>query len=379
MANPVTDQLDVWKNDSTGNDTNLPAVGAAMGTGQVAELAGELRLLKSEIKGAVETLSWERWKGERNLADTANVAFTFSTATVFTINDDFVGATRAVAIVGRRVRATLAASTLYGVITIASFSTPTTTVTVLWDSGAMDAGLTEIAFGAEPRAVSIAGVANRIVGWAGTNIIGSSSANLTFDGTNLTVGGSILGLTGGVNGDELNLNASDGVRLWSADDLYFRINVADTAPSRAFIYEGSGGAVLMKLFDDFATRGINLELYGNLIFLDNSLDIGRFDFTGTNLRPRDVFVQRNLNMENTRQIRAWDSSGMETSSDFVPIMQVTGTPFQSVDDHVLIARVQGAGTGLIQWGVPLVALGGGASAVFGTIGGSGPATAAENT
>ena len=37
------------------------------------------------------------------------------------------------------------------------------------------------------------------------------------------------------------------------------------------------------------------------------------------------------------------------------------------------------GTGDIQWSKALVALGGGATPTFGTIGGSGPATAAQNT
>jgi hypothetical protein len=67
----------------------------------------------------------------------------------------------------------------------------------------------------------------------------------------------------------------------------------------------------------------------------------------------------------------------------------TNVPTLSVDGSANIGLTiasKGTGTlkldpatGDIQWGKALVALGGGAAATLGTIGGSGPATAAQNT
>lgn len=159
MANPVTDNLANWQNDADSLDTNQPNNATAMGDGQAGDLDGEFRRVKSEIRAESLIKSWERWKGlKNNVSPAGNIAFTFSSGTVFTINDNFLTATRMVAVVGRRVRALLSGSTIYGTITVATFSNPTTTVTVLWDSGAMDGTLSEIQFGAELR--SIGGVQN---------------------------------------------------------------------------------------------------------------------------------------------------------------------------------------------------------------------------
>ena len=51
MANPVVDDLQGWKDDADAADTNLPISATQMGTGQAGELAGELRRIKSEMKG----------------------------------------------------------------------------------------------------------------------------------------------------------------------------------------------------------------------------------------------------------------------------------------------------------------------------------------
>jgi hypothetical protein len=126
-----------------------------MGISQPGSLDGELRLLKSEMRKVSIALSWERWIGLKNLAASANIAFTFSSGTEFTVNDNFVGASRLVAVLGRRVRALLLGSTVYGTITAASFSSPNTTITVSWDSGSMDGSLSEVQFGPEGRAVGM--------------------------------------------------------------------------------------------------------------------------------------------------------------------------------------------------------------------------------
>ena len=158
MANPVTDKLKDWLNDADAADTNIPIASTPMGTGQSGELAGEIRRLKSEIRSLSIIMSWERWLGLKNLAAIGNIAFTYSSGTVFTVNDDFLNTNRNVAVVGRRVKGMLAGSTIYGTISVSSFSAPTTTVTVVWDTGSMDATLTEVQFGPEIR--SVGGIAN---------------------------------------------------------------------------------------------------------------------------------------------------------------------------------------------------------------------------
>ena len=55
-------------------------------------------------------------------------------------------------------------------------------------------------------------------------------------------------------------------------------------------------------------------------------------------------------------------------NNFVIRMNVTGTPVEAISIDV---------AGLIQYGLPVVALGGGAAPTFGTIGGTGPGTAAQ--
>lgn len=58
-------------------------------------------------------------------------------------------------VVGRRVRASVTAGTIYGTIGISAF-TSLTTVTVTWDSGSLDSGLSEVDVGAlNPAAISI--------------------------------------------------------------------------------------------------------------------------------------------------------------------------------------------------------------------------------
>ena len=61
-------------------------------------------------------------------------------------NFSVAGDKRATFQVGRRVRATVLAGTLYGRITVSVFTT-LTTVTVVWDAGVLDSGLSAIAVG----------------------------------------------------------------------------------------------------------------------------------------------------------------------------------------------------------------------------------------
>lgn len=63
-----------------------------------------------------------------------------------TTNFSVTGDKRTTYQVGRRVRATVTAGTLYGTISVSAFVT-VTTVTVVWDSGVLDAGLSAVAVG----------------------------------------------------------------------------------------------------------------------------------------------------------------------------------------------------------------------------------------
>lgn len=153
MANPVNESLTSWQPDAATSDSNHPTSNDNAGVGQAHEAMGTVRLLKSEMRAESIIKSWERWLGLKNIAGTGNVAFTYVSGTVFTVNDDFLNANRNVAVVGRRVRAFVSGAVREGTISASSFSSPSTTITVAWDSGVIDATLTEVQFGLAPTAM----------------------------------------------------------------------------------------------------------------------------------------------------------------------------------------------------------------------------------
>lgn len=188
MANPVAEDLESWQPDHESNDTNLPVAASPAGTGDSQDLGGNLRLLKSVIRALAAHMSWERWLGIKNLAGTGNIAFTFVTASSFTVNDNFTSSgARNVAIVGRRVRCTVGASVFYGEIASASWSSPNTTITVTLDSGALTGSLTEVEFGPEVNGIPGPIPQSRISGLAASLALllaktgGTMTGNLTFD------------------------------------------------------------------------------------------------------------------------------------------------------------------------------------------------------
>ena len=71
-----------------------------------------------------------------------NLNLTYSSATVFTVPGDET----ATFLVGRRVKATVSAGTVYGVIKTSAYTT-LTTVTLVMDSGSLDSGLSDISVG----------------------------------------------------------------------------------------------------------------------------------------------------------------------------------------------------------------------------------------
>ena len=72
-----------------------------------------------------------------------SLTLTYSSATVFTVASDVTTTFTA----GRRVKATVAAGTVYGVVKSSSYGASTTTVTLVLDSGALDSGLSGISIG----------------------------------------------------------------------------------------------------------------------------------------------------------------------------------------------------------------------------------------
>lgn len=72
----------------------------------------------------------------------SNLVSTFVSATQFTVT----GNQTSVFPVGRRVQASVSAGTVYGTVKVVAFSS-VTTVTVFWDSGALDSGLSNVSYG----------------------------------------------------------------------------------------------------------------------------------------------------------------------------------------------------------------------------------------
>lgn len=68
---------------------------------------------------------------------------TFTTATTFTLTGD----QRTAFHVGRRVKTTNTSGTIYSLISVSAYSDPTTTITVVNDSGVLDSGLSDVSYG----------------------------------------------------------------------------------------------------------------------------------------------------------------------------------------------------------------------------------------
>jgi hypothetical protein len=136
--------------DGTGGVSNAnPVVLDAAGRAEVW-LEGKYKIRLRNSSGAVQ------WTMD-NIAGVGFVApaaipdewteFSDSSPTfVDETNFSVAGDKRTTFQVGRRVRAIVAAGTLYGRITVSAF-TSVTTVTVVWDSGVLDTGLSAVAVG----------------------------------------------------------------------------------------------------------------------------------------------------------------------------------------------------------------------------------------
>lgn len=101
---------------------------------------------------------------------------TYVGATQFTLSGDQT----TVFHVGRRVKTTNSGGTRYGRITASSYSAPNTTVTVVNDSGSLDAGLSNVAYGL----LSNTSPSVPDLSWVGLQLIGEYSAS---GGTSLDI------------------------------------------------------------------------------------------------------------------------------------------------------------------------------------------------
>jgi hypothetical protein len=171
---------------------------------------------------------------------------TYVSATQFTVPGNLTSRY----VVGRRVRASVTAGTIYGTIGISAF-TSLTTVTVIWDSGSLDSGLSEVDVGAlNPAAISIPS------SW--TMYGPGQAGNLTFSVSD----------TGNANGVNIKFTGS-GVN----PTKYMRVQGGN------LIFINSAGTTSLLTLDDSGnlTAAANITAYSdkrlksNIETIDNAL------------------------------------------------------------------------------------------------------------
>ena len=147
MANINPNTLTDWQDDADGADSNSPQDTALADVNSTTSWVATLRRVISELRGVSVALGWLRYLGLNSAPSPA--APTYISTTSFSLPNDWTS----IATVGRRVKATVTTSTVYGTITDASYVAPITTITLAMDAGqTLDAGLTEVMFGTQDPA-----------------------------------------------------------------------------------------------------------------------------------------------------------------------------------------------------------------------------------
>jgi hypothetical protein len=164
VPNPVSYPYTTWQPDGNSVDTNHPIDATDfMAVGTANDLGGWIRWLESNVREENLNKQWERWLGVNTPYSPSPNAPVFISGTSFSLTGDWTSAAAnypIIAVVGRRIKATIgggdAEHAAYGTITGAVFAGGITTVTVAMDSAALDAGITEVAFGVPSPGGSLA-------------------------------------------------------------------------------------------------------------------------------------------------------------------------------------------------------------------------------
>jgi hypothetical protein len=146
--NPVTDKLANWQPDADTNDTNQPTNSTLMSDGQPGDLDGELRRIKSEVRGESINKSWERWLGMLSSSQPGSpIVFNYQSTAQFVTNEI---PQRFNLYVGRRVKVIQGGGAFYGTVTGTAYVAPNTVVNVTMDAGVLLSNpITEVQFGPE--------------------------------------------------------------------------------------------------------------------------------------------------------------------------------------------------------------------------------------
>lgn len=173
---------------------------------------------------------------------------TFVSATQFTVPGDQTSALA----VGRRVKCTVTAGTVYGRITVSAYTT-LTTVTVVLDSGALDSGLSAVSLGfLTPDNSAIPGVRLSAGAWTFSNAATLPGATLTGD---LTMSGASI-----VEAEGAAVASASSCNIWATDGN--TVHITGTITINDFATAPQAGAWMKVIFDDALTltQSANLNL-----------------------------------------------------------------------------------------------------------------------
>lgn len=237
-------------------------------------------------------------------------------------------------------------------------------------------------------------VVTPLVSSSGSSLQLGSSGNVGFEVVSLFPNANWLQATGSAA-----FNNSASLKAVGTDSS---IEIFIQAKGPGAVYLVGNGAIQFESGQVVSTTSW-LRVSGSSIGTPTISIVGTGTVTITS--PVNITSQTTVTLANTQAFRVqhdaastWPAFAVNTASanpvnGLVVIASTTGNDVQvgvlSTDtDNGLRIDAKGAGrlrlnvftpTGDIQWGRPLVALGGGAAPTLGTIGGTGPATAAQNT
>ena len=129
----MTTAIKDWS--TTAGDNNAPSPNGAPEGMAPSGVNDTIRQIMSEVREWYETAEW---------IDYGHSGLVYVDGTNFRITGDV----SAIYTVGRRIRAIGSTPfTIYGTISVVAYSSPNTTVAVVWDSGSIDTNLDEVALG----------------------------------------------------------------------------------------------------------------------------------------------------------------------------------------------------------------------------------------